>query len=70
MDSDALREAMTLALGGLPDRARRADELRIVEELGYAEIAPRLGCTDGAARTSGASRAGAAESADGDAGMS
>lgn len=51
VDSDGLRAAMAVALCELPDGERRAVELRVVEELGYAEIAARLSCTEGAART-------------------
>jgi RNA polymerase sigma-70 factor, ECF subfamily len=51
VDSDAQRAAVALALGDLPDAERKAVELRVVDELGYAEIAARLSCTEGAART-------------------
>ena len=51
VDSDARRAAVASALGELPDGERRAVELRVVDELEYAEIAARLSCTEGAART-------------------
>jgi RNA polymerase sigma factor (sigma-70 family) len=35
----------------MTERERDAVRLRVVDELGYAEIAARLGCTEGAART-------------------
>ena len=47
-DSDA---CLTTALEALPDEQRAAVRLRVIEELGYDEIAARLGCTSGAART-------------------
>jgi RNA polymerase sigma-70 factor (ECF subfamily) len=51
VDSRARRAAVAEALENLPDRERAAVELRIVDELGYEEIAARLSCTEGAART-------------------
>jgi RNA polymerase sigma-70 factor (ECF subfamily) len=51
VDSDARRSAVSAALSTLPDGERSAVELRVVEELGYGEIAARLNCTEGAART-------------------
>jgi RNA polymerase sigma-70 factor (ECF subfamily) len=51
VDGDARRAAVAAALGGLPDGERTAVELRVVEELGYGEIARRLRCSEGAART-------------------
>ncbi len=51
VDSDADRAAVAAALGGLPDGERAAVELRVVDELDYREIAARLSCTEGAART-------------------
>jgi RNA polymerase sigma-70 factor, ECF subfamily len=50
-DSSERRAAMAAALTRLPAAQRTAVELRVVEELGYAEIATRLSCTEGAART-------------------
>jgi RNA polymerase sigma-70 factor, ECF subfamily len=51
VDSDAQRTAVAAALGRLPDGERAAVELRVVDELDYVEIAARLSCTEGAART-------------------
>jgi RNA polymerase sigma-70 factor (ECF subfamily) len=51
VDSDAQRAAVAAALDDLPDGERTAVELRVVDELDYAEIAARLSCTEGAART-------------------
>jgi RNA polymerase sigma-70 factor, ECF subfamily len=51
VDSDSRRAAVEAALGRLPDGERRAVELRVVDELAYAEIAAQLSCTEGAART-------------------
>lgn len=50
VDSRPQRAAVAAALGTLPDGERAAVELRIVDELEYAEIAVRLSCTEGAAR--------------------
>lgn len=50
VDSSAQRAAVAAALTTLPDGERTAVELRIVDELGYAEIATCLSCTEGAAR--------------------
>lgn len=49
-DSRAQRAAVATALTRLPAGERSAVELRVVEELGYADIATRLRCTEGAAR--------------------
>ena len=51
VDSDAERSAVAEALGGLPDGERAAVELRVVDELDYKQIAARLSCSEGAART-------------------
>lgn len=45
------RAAVAAALAQLSDAERDAVELRVVDELGYREIAARLGCSEGAART-------------------
>lgn len=50
VDSDAQRAAVAAALRTLPDGERTAVELRVVDELEYAEVARRLSCTEGAAR--------------------
>lgn len=48
--SDQLRHFLASALADLPERQRQALELRVVEELSYAEVARILGCTALAAR--------------------
>ena len=47
---DALRPALAAALEQLPGGTARAVCLRITDELPYAEVAQRLGCSEGAAR--------------------
>lgn len=49
-DLPALREDLRAAMASLPAGAVRAVELRVVDELPYAEVAARLGCSEGAAR--------------------
>lgn len=49
-DARAQRRALDAALGSLSERERRAVHLRVVAELEYAEVAARLGCSEGAAR--------------------
>lgn len=49
-DSRERRAAVADALTHLPDGERSAVQLRVVEELDYAQIAARLSCTEGAAR--------------------
>jgi RNA polymerase sigma-70 factor (ECF subfamily) len=49
-DLDAQRGLLAAALGELTTRERHAVELRVVEEMGYAEIASRLDCSEAAAR--------------------
>ncbi len=49
-DLRAMRPSLTAALDQLPVETARAVTLRIAEELPYAEVARRLGCTEGAAR--------------------
>jgi RNA polymerase sigma-70 factor (ECF subfamily) len=41
---------MAAALAALPETARRAVELRVLDQLEYAAVAQRLGCSEGAAR--------------------
>jgi RNA polymerase sigma-70 factor (ECF subfamily) len=48
--SDQLRHFLTSALAALPEKQRLAVELRVIEELSYAEVAQTLGCTPLAAR--------------------
>jgi RNA polymerase sigma-70 factor (ECF subfamily) len=50
VDLDAVRAALDGAVSALPPGQRRAVQLRIVDELPYAEVAGRLGCSEGAAR--------------------
>jgi RNA polymerase sigma-70 factor (ECF subfamily) len=49
-DMDSHRAALAAALRGMTETERHAVELRVVEELGYAEIAVALDCTEAAAR--------------------
>jgi RNA polymerase sigma-70 factor (ECF subfamily) len=49
-DVDQHRQALAAALDQITGGEREAVELRVVSELGYAEIAERLDCTEGAAR--------------------
>ena len=48
--ADVDREALAAALEQMGRGERDAVELRVVEEMGYAEIAARLECTEAAAR--------------------
>jgi RNA polymerase sigma factor (sigma-70 family) len=50
-DAAAQRAALAAALDRMTNRERDAVQLRVVEELGYPEIAAKLGCSVGAART-------------------
>jgi RNA polymerase sigma-70 factor, ECF subfamily len=49
-DLRATRAAVSAALEQLPPAMARAVELRVSEELPFAEVARRLDCTEGAAR--------------------
>lgn len=49
-DLAAVREELRAALASLPQSQLDAVRLRVVDELPYAEVAQRLGCTEGAAR--------------------
>jgi RNA polymerase sigma-70 factor, ECF subfamily len=49
-DRDAQRATLNAALARMTDNERDAVRLRVLDELGYAEIAAKLGCTEGAAR--------------------
>ena len=49
-DADEHRAALATALERMSGEEREAVHLRVVGELGYAEIAARLQCTEGAAR--------------------
>jgi RNA polymerase sigma-70 factor (ECF subfamily) len=48
---EPLRARLHAGIDGLPPAQRRALGLRVVEELSYAEVAARLACSPGAART-------------------
>lgn len=50
VDLRAIRPRLSAALEQLPPAMARAVELRVTEELPFAEVARRLGCTEGAAR--------------------
>jgi RNA polymerase sigma-70 factor (ECF subfamily) len=50
-DMDEHRSALAAALDKIGPGERDAVQLRVVEELGYAEIATALDCTEAAART-------------------
>jgi RNA polymerase sigma-70 factor (ECF subfamily) len=50
LDAQALGPELARALQALPDRTRAAVLLRVVEQLDYAELAERLGCSPQAAR--------------------
>jgi RNA polymerase sigma-70 factor (ECF subfamily) len=49
-DLHALRGALQDALASLPPQQAEAIRLRVLHELSYADVAGRLGCTEGAAR--------------------
>ena len=49
-DLRAIRPRLSAALEQLPPAMARAVELRVADELPFAEVARRLGCTEGAAR--------------------
>lgn len=49
-DLQAMRPTLTAALERLPSETARAVALRVTDELPYAQVAQRLGCTEGAAR--------------------
>jgi RNA polymerase sigma-70 factor (ECF subfamily) len=46
----SLAPALRHAVGALPAEQRRALQLRVVEQLDYAEVAGKLGCSQNAAR--------------------
>jgi RNA polymerase sigma-70 factor (ECF subfamily) len=50
IDAGRRRTALHDALAALPDAQREAIELRVIDELPYADIAARLGCADAVAR--------------------
>jgi RNA polymerase sigma-70 factor (ECF subfamily) len=47
---ERMRPGLVAALATLPPGQRRALELRVIEELPYAEVASSLSCSEGAAR--------------------
>ena len=49
-DMETHRAALAAALEQISENERHAVELRVVEEMGYAEIASRLDCSEAAAR--------------------
>jgi RNA polymerase sigma-70 factor, ECF subfamily len=49
-DMESCRAALAAALERMGARERHAVELRVVDEMAYAEIASRLDCTEAAAR--------------------
>jgi RNA polymerase sigma-70 factor (ECF subfamily) len=50
VDLTPVREALVDALGTLGEDQREALRLRVIDGLGYPEVAARLGCTEAAAR--------------------
>jgi RNA polymerase sigma-70 factor, ECF subfamily len=50
LDLEPLRRELADALMTLPRTQVAAIQLRVVDDLSYAEVAARLGCTEGAAR--------------------
>lgn len=50
VDLEPLRTALRQALAELPEEQREAMRLRVLEGLGYAEVARRLACTEATAR--------------------
>jgi RNA polymerase sigma-70 factor (ECF subfamily) len=50
-DMDSCRAALVAALEQIGAGERNAVRLRVVDELGYAEIATALACSEAAART-------------------
>jgi len=50
-DLDTQRATLGAAMARLTDHERDAVRFRVVDELAYTEIAAKLGCTEGAART-------------------
>ena len=64
-DMDAHRSALAAALDQIGPGERDAVQLRVVEEMGYAEIASRLDCTRGGRARARAPRPGPTEPPDG-----
>lgn len=51
VEADAHRTALSDAMSKMSEAERDAVQLRVIDELGYPEIAARLQCTEAAART-------------------
>lgn len=51
VEKDACQAALSDAMRRMSGAERNAVELRVIDELCYAEIAARLNCTEAAART-------------------
>jgi RNA polymerase sigma-70 factor (ECF subfamily) len=49
-DIGRLMKPLAAALAALPETVRRAVELRVLDQMEYAAVAQRLGCSEGAAR--------------------
>jgi len=50
VDFEPLREALVDALTTLPDHQRRALQLRVIDGLGYSDVAKQLDCSEANAR--------------------
>ncbi len=50
VDVAPVRDAVRLAVAGLPEKVRRAVTMRVLEDRTYEEVAAVLGCSVGAAR--------------------
>jgi len=50
VDLGSIREALAEALESIADEQRDALRLRVIDGLGYSEVAERLGCAEAAAR--------------------
>lgn len=50
VDFAPLKEALTAALDTLSEEQRDATRLRVIDGLGYSEVAARLGCSEDSAR--------------------
>jgi RNA polymerase sigma factor (sigma-70 family) len=50
LDAEASRGELAAAMAALPERYRRAVQMRVVDELAYPELAARLACTETTAR--------------------
>lgn len=50
LDGQARRQALQRAVAGLPEKQRRAVELRVFEDLSFREVGEVLGCSEDAAK--------------------